>query len=88
METKNNTTQEEILEKIERIEVVEEDNNRMLKKLYSAMRLSRAMKVLYLLLILSIMFGMYYYIQPYVGSLVDTYLGAQGMLDSFKNIGQ
>ncbi len=88
METEHVKTQEEILEKIERLETVEEDNHRMLKKLYSAMQWSRALKFIYLLLILSIMFGMYYYIQPYIGDLVDAYMGAQSVLGSFKNLGQ
>lgn len=82
----NEKTQEEILEKIERLEEVQEDNNKMLKKLYNAMRWSRAMKVVYLLVILSIMFGLYYYIQPYVGGIVETYMEAQDVFDSFKNI--
>ncbi|MCI0542291.1 hypothetical protein L0Y69_00855 [bacterium] len=86
METENNdTSNEEILEKIERIEAVEEDNNRMLKKLYSAMQWSRAVKAIYLLVILSVMFGLYYYIQPYIGDFVEAYKGAQGMIGSFKN---
>lgn len=75
-------------ERLDKIEHLAEDNNRMLKKLYHAMQWGRAVRILYVVLVLSIMFGLYYYIQPYVGDFVDIYLGAQNALDMLKNAPQ
>ena len=78
--------EEEIFEKIARIERVQEEDSRMIRSLYNAMRLGRAFKIFYILLILSAVFGLYYYIQPYVGDLVDVYLGTQNALDILKTV--
>jgi len=75
----------EILKKLQRIEQVEEDSNKILHKLYRALQWSRVAKLLYLLLILSIIFGMYIYIQPYIGDFVELYTGAQGALDTMRS---
>ncbi len=57
-------------------------NNSMLRDLHRSMVLGRIVKGVYILLILSIMFGTYYYIQPYIGGLLDAYTGAQSVLGS------
>lgn len=76
--------EKELSEKLEKIEHLEEDNNKILHKLYRALQWERAMKLIYLLLVLSVMFGAYYYIQPYVGDFVEIYTGVQGALDILK----
>ena len=68
---------QEISEKISRIERVQEEDSRMIRALHLSMRINRAFRIVYIVVVLSILFGVYYYIQPYIGDLVDAYLGAQ-----------
>ena len=80
--------EKELAQRLEKIERLVEDDSRMIKKLYRAMQWGRAMRILYVVIILSIAFGLYYYIQPYVGDFVDIYLGAQSALDILKTVPQ
>ncbi len=81
MDGENNTKGEE-REMLENLMALTQENNKMLHGLYRSMQWSRALRIVYILVILSIMFGTYYYIQPYVGDLVDAYLGTQNLLHS------
>ena len=70
------------------------ENNKMLKKMYSAMRVSRAFKVMYWIVIIGSMFGLYYYFQPFIENIKNTYDSVvsmfgngQGIPDSIPNIG-
>lgn len=49
-----------------------EDNNRMLRKLYGAMKWGRVMRLVYWLVILSLSLGVFYFIQPYVDKISMT----------------
>lgn len=70
------------------------ENNKILKKLYGAMRVSRAFKVLYWVVIIGSMLGAYYYFQPLIDSFKDVFNGASSLfgkgksaVDSVSNIG-
>lgn len=56
------------------------ENNKILKKLHGAMRLSRAFKVLYWTIIIGSMLGVYYYFQPFIDSLKGS---ADGIMSLF-----
>ncbi len=55
------------------------ENNKILKKLRSAMRVSRAFKIMYWTIIIGSMFGFYYYFQPLIDNLMGTYEGITSM---------
>jgi len=57
---------------LEKTHELAEDNNRMLKKLYSAYRWSRNTKIAYWAVIVLLTFGAYYFIKPYIDFLTGT----------------
>ena len=70
-----------------------EENNEMLHSLQRSARLGIFFKALYWILIIGTAFGAYYFIQPYVDQLSETYTGfqdnvgeAQGLLEKAKAI--
>lgn len=62
-----------------------EHNNKMLKKLVSAMRWARVWRILYWVLIIAISVGAFYYIQPYLEQLLEVYSGLEGNLQNVNN---
>jgi len=58
---------------LEEILKLTKENNKILKKQLSAMRWSRAFKVVYWIIIVGIALGSYYYIQPYIDGILNTY---------------
>ena len=70
-------------EQLERTVMLTEDNNRMIKKLYRAMRWARVFRILYLLLIVAVSFGLYYYIQPYLEFFGEAFINIR---DTVLNI--
>jgi len=62
-----------------------EENNKLLHKIIRAKRWERIFKLVYWIIIIGLMLGAYYYIQPYVYNLLDSY---QGIMDNIRNIGE
>jgi len=62
---------------------ITEDNNRLLRKIVSANRWARIFKVLYWVVIIGSMIGIYYYVQPVLIDLLDAY---KGLLSGAQNI--
>ncbi len=58
-----------------------QENHRLLKKLYNQARISRAVKSLYWLFIIGSAFGAYYFLQPYLETLMSTYEKANSILE-------
>jgi hypothetical protein len=73
-------------DKFEKVISLAEDNNRMIKKLYRALRWSRVFRVIYLVIIIGASLGSYYYIQPYLESLGDTYGGIKDAISGLPGI--
>ena len=63
----------EISEKVSRIERVQEEDSRMIRALHLSMRINRAFRIVYIVVVLSILFGVYYYIQPYIDKMLEIY---------------
>jgi len=78
----NNIDNKEILEKI--LETTE-DNNKLLKKINKGIVFSRVVTFIYWIIILGIGIGAYYYIQPYIDGLFDTYDGVRGFLQGMND---
>ena len=64
---------EELEKLVEKSLALAEDNNRMLKKLYKSMRWSRAINILYWVLLVGSVFGAYYFLQPFIDETKNLY---------------
>lgn len=51
------------------------DNNRILRSIQRRDRMAMIMRIVYWLFILGIAAGAYYYVQPYIDKLMQTYTG-------------
>jgi len=63
-----------------------EENNDIIKNLQSAMRWGRFFRIFYWVIIVGMMFGAYYFTQPYIENLLNVYSGFQNLSDGFPNI--
>lgn len=57
-----------------------EENNRMLRKMRTSMRVGRIFRILYWIIVIGITIGAFYYIQPYIDQLMGVYSGISGFL--------
>jgi len=67
---------------------IEKENNKMLRKMYSDMWWGRAFRFLYWAFIIGAMFGAYYYVQPYIGGMVENYQTASNMIHGLGSFGK
>jgi hypothetical protein len=75
-----NPNEKELLEKTYELE---KENNRMLRSIRNSGRWALIFRVFYWLIIIGLSVGAFYFIQPYLQSLMDTYSNVQ---DSIGNI--
>ncbi len=66
-------------EEIKRIRELTEENNQILRKMRRSQKIASAMRTLYWLIIIGITIGAFYYLQPYLESML-------GVVESFKSI--
>ena len=60
------------------------ENNAMLKRIRSAQRMAMIYRVIYWIVILGMTFGAYYFIQPYINSLLGYYGNIAGGVESIN----
>ncbi len=77
---------QDIQERIEKLEGLTKENNKILRKLRSHMRMGTVMRLLYWGVIIGSMVGAYYYLQPFIEPLLETYDTLIGLPDAVKNI--
>ncbi len=65
-----------------------QENNVMLRSLHRSMRMRRVMSVVYWLFIIGSAVGAYYFVQPYVDSVMGAYGGAKASLTNFSQFFQ
>ncbi len=63
-----------------------ESNNRMLKSLYRSNQVNRVMRAVYWLFIVGASFGAYYFIQPYLESVLGVYSSMSGKVGDINNV--
>jgi hypothetical protein len=75
---------------LERIAVLTEENNSILRGIRRSNRIGAVVKVLYWVLIIGLSYGAYVSVQPYVDQLVKAYnettKASQGVSDMLDNI--
>jgi hypothetical protein len=63
------------------------ENNDILKKMVRIHRWTQIYRVIYWVLILGASFGAYYFIQPYIDSLLNYYGSVSDSVDTIKKVG-
>jgi hypothetical protein len=71
---------------LERTLKLAEENNAMLKSIRRSNRLSVIMRVVYWVVILGLSYGAFFFIQPYINSLMGLYNGAQQNVSDAKSV--
>jgi len=71
--------------KLDRALELSEENNKMLKKLVRVARWNRVLRIIYLVIIIGSAVGIYYFTQPYLDQVLETYSGFKQNLSSFQN---
>ena len=61
--------------KLENILHITEETNLYVKKIRSTQKTAQIFKIIYLVLIVGLMFGSFYFVEPYLGSLLSVYSG-------------
>ncbi|MEN9524081.1 MAG: hypothetical protein RL536_150 [Candidatus Parcubacteria bacterium] len=69
---------------LERTHKLVEENNEILRSIRRSNRFGTIMRVLYWVLILALSFGAYYFIQPYLSSMLGTYSSLQNSLQGLQ----
>ena len=68
----------------ENLELAKE-NNELLKKVRNTQKLAQIYRIVYWVVIIGASYGAYYFVQPYIGGILDVYSG--GGLDSLNSEG-
>jgi hypothetical protein len=68
-------------QKLDRILELAEENNAMLKKIRGAQKTAQMFRAIYWVLIIASFLGAFYFIKPYLESIVGLYSGLSGMKD-------
>ena len=77
--------EEEHIERVlEELHTVEKENNTLLKKINRHLRFGRFVSFLYWCIVIGSVFGLYYFLQPYLESLWHTYAVVKNFVDDPK----
>ncbi len=72
---------------LERVAVLSEENNQILRGIRRSNRWGTAIKIFYWVVILAISFGTYIYIQPYVQGVFNAYKNVSGKVEKVSTVG-
>lgn len=78
--------EQEDRERLKQVLALAERNNRILKKLYGAMRWGRVLKIIYWIVIVGVAVGAFYFLQPVFQSVSDTYRGLDQQVEGIREI--
>lgn len=77
---------QEIKELLEENLEISRENNKLLKKLWGSVRLGRLMRILYFSLAVALAVGAYYYVHPYLQSLLGLYSSLNKVMPEAQNL--
>lgn len=63
-----------------------EENNVLLRKIRRSLRVSQAVRITYWVLIIGLSIGAFYFIQPYIDQLLETYSGLQSDYENVQGV--
>ncbi|HEU0085893.1 MAG TPA: hypothetical protein VFQ59_02960 [Candidatus Paceibacterota bacterium] len=76
----------ELKSKMEEVLQMTEENNKIIKTLRRTIRIGQVIRGVYWLIIIGIAVSAYYFAQPYVEGVKDTYSGAQNDISNLNSI--
>ena len=76
---------EDLKEKIDRLEKIVEEDHKMIRSLYVRARIASGLRIFYWTIILILAISSYYYVQPYVAELRSVYDNLQSVQRNFNN---
>jgi uncharacterized membrane protein YkgB len=65
---------------------ISRENNEMLTKLFKAQRRSRVWSIFKTLIYIAVIIGVYYFMAPYIDSLMDAYKSIQENIEKFQGV--
>jgi hypothetical protein len=78
----------EYMRRLDRIEEMVEENRDILRKLNRARKIGIATRIIYWIFVLALAFGAYYYIEPYVGDLMQFYKNVKSNVEKVSKTSQ
>ena len=79
---------DELLGAIKEVKALAEDNNKILHGMRRNARIARVWRIFYWLIILGTGVASYYYLQPYINTLTDTYKSLQATQQKMSDLPQ
>ena len=64
------------------------ENSELLKKVYRIQRWAQITRVIYWFVIIGVAFGALYFVQPFLGSILNVYTGGNSNINSVQDIGK
>lgn len=71
-------------EDLDQLLKLNKENNKILRNMQRSARVGRFLKTIYWVIIFGSLYGTYYFIQPYIGQLLDLYNQATSTLNDIK----
>lgn len=71
-------TQNDLSQKIDELIVLTKENNELLHKVRRTQQIAQITRAFYWVVIIGLGFGSFYFLQPYLGSLMNVYGGVSG----------
>ena len=65
---------------------ISKENNELLKKLVNHQKWAQIYRFVYWGLIIAVSFGSFYFLQPYIGSIMNLYTGGVSNVNTFQDI--
>lgn len=67
---------------------ISKENNELLKKLVNHQKWAQIYRFIYWGLIIAVSFGSFYFLQPYIGSIMNLYTGGVSNVNTLQDIGK
>ncbi len=64
------------------------ENNELLKKVQRVQRWAQITRYVYWFIIIGFTFGAFYFVEPYLGSILNVYTGGTSNINSLKDVGK
>ena len=77
---------QDLEEKVDELLDLTKENNKILRRLHRAQKLSTLFRIAYFILIIGVSYGAFVYLKPYMESLMGAYSDGVEQLNTFKDI--
>lgn len=77
----------EISESLNRLEIISEENQKMVRRLHNAYRFSSFVSIIKLVIVVGVTLGAFYYLQPYLEGVLKLYGSINSLTGGIENNG-